>query len=354
MVDGDFGHVAALLVGENQKKSDIYDSFLRNKIDESRDIPEAFFMMTFKQLEAIYWVARLGGFAQAATKLHATQSAISKRVQELESLLDTPLFDRTLRTARLTDKGEEMFAVAQRLLSQRDAAVEQFQRPEVIERRLRIGVTELTAMTWLPRLVQRIESLYPKVLIEPDVDTSIALRDKLLKDELDVVIVPDALEDPRCEARPVGELEMAWMCKPGLVDTKKTLHIRDIAKYRLLMQSSKSGVGMAVDRWLGVQGLKVPASSLNSNNMLALISMTVSGLGVTYLPWHCLKPMIDNGMLAMLKVTPPFPPTHYVALFRGDQRSSFIASVTTLAQECCDFTRIFQTEAAASTHPAGS
>ena len=43
-------------------------------------------MMTFKQLEAIYWVARLGGFAQAATKLHATQSAISKRVQELSKV----------------------------------------------------------------------------------------------------------------------------------------------------------------------------------------------------------------------------------------------------------------------------
>jgi DNA-binding transcriptional LysR family regulator len=300
-------------------------------------------MMTFKQLEAIYWVARLGGFAQAATKLHATQSAISKRVQELESLFDTPLFDRSQRTARLTDKGEEMFTVAQRLLGQRDVAVEQFLRPEVIERRLRIGVTELTAMTWLPRLVQRIESLYPKVVIEPDVDTSIVLRDKLLKDELDIAIVPDALEDPRCEARPVGELEMAWMCKPGLVDATRTLRFHDITKYRLLIQSSKSGVGMVVDRWLGAHGLKVPASSLNSNNMLALISMTVSGLGVTYLPWRCLKPMIDGGMLSLLKVTPAFPATRYVALYRGDQRSSLIASVTKLAQESCDFNRMFQT-----------
>jgi DNA-binding transcriptional LysR family regulator len=301
-------------------------------------------MMTFKQLEAIYWVAKLGGFAQAATKLHTTQSAISKRVQELESLFDTPLFDRTLRTARLTDKGEEMFAVAQRLLGQRDAAVEQFLRPEVIERRLRLGVTELTAMTWLPRLVQRIEAFYPKVVIEPDVDTSGVLRDKLLADELDIIIVPDALEDPRCEARRVGELEMAWMCKPGMVDATRPLRMHEIAKYRLLTQGNKSGIGMAVDRWLGVQGIKLPAS-LSSNNMLALISMTVSGLGVTYLPWRCLQPMIDSGMLALLKVTPALPVTRYVALYRADQRSSLIASVTMLAQDSCDFTRMFQTDA---------
>ena len=41
-------------------------------------------MFTYKQLEALYWIAELGGFAAAARKLNTTQSAISKRVQELE------------------------------------------------------------------------------------------------------------------------------------------------------------------------------------------------------------------------------------------------------------------------------
>eukprot|EP01034_Spumella_vulgaris_P009574 gene9574-12141_t len=45
--------------------------------------------MTFKQLEALYWIARLGGFAQAANQLHTSQSAVSKRVHELEALFDT-------------------------------------------------------------------------------------------------------------------------------------------------------------------------------------------------------------------------------------------------------------------------
>jgi DNA-binding transcriptional LysR family regulator len=132
------------------------------------------------------------------------------------------------------------------------------------------------------------------------------------------------------------------------VDAAKPLRLHELGRYRLLTQSSKSGIGMVVDRWLGAQGMKLPAS-LVSNNMLALISMTVSGLGVTYLPWRCLQPMIDSGMLALLKVTPALPATRYVALYRADQRSSLIASVTMLAQESCDFTRMFQTEAL---HPA--
>jgi DNA-binding transcriptional LysR family regulator len=175
------------------------------------------------------------------------------------------------------------------------------------------------------------------------VDTSVPLRDKLLADELDIVIVPDAFDDPRCEARRVGELEMAWMCKPGMVDTSRALRMHELARYRLLTQSNKSGVGLVVDRWIGAQGTKLPVA-LVSNNMLALISMTVSGLGVTYLPWRCLQPMIDSGMLARIDVTPRLPVTRYVAMYRSEQRSTLIASVTMLAQESCDFTRMFQTD----------
>jgi DNA-binding transcriptional LysR family regulator len=158
-------------------------------------------VMTFKQLEALYWIGQLGGFAQAANQLHTSQSAVSKRVHELELLFDTELFDRSQRTARLTEKGEEMFVLAKKLLEQRDAAVEQFGKPGVVERRIRIGVTELTAMTWLPRLVGLIQQHYPKVILEPDVDDSLQLRDKLLVDELDVVIVPDTFADSRMRAR---------------------------------------------------------------------------------------------------------------------------------------------------------
>lgn len=304
-------------------------------------------MMTFKQLEAVYWVVRLGGFAQAANKLHTTQSAVSKRVQELETLFDTPLFDRSLRTARLTEKGEEMYAVAKQLLEQRDLAVEQFLRPEVVQRRLRLGVTEVTAMTWLPRLVARVQAVYPKVLIEPDVDTGVSLRDKILADELDIAILADAFEDARFTVRPVGAMALAWMCKPGLIDTRKPLRLHQLAQHRLLLQGSKSGTGLVVDRWVNSQGLKL-TGAVNTNNVLALIGMAVSGLGVTYLPSQCLQPMVDAGMLTIIKVTPATPEVPYVAIYRSEQRSTLISSIAILAQKSCDFSRMFQTEDAFS------
>src|SRR5450830_693722 len=241
-------------------------------------------MMTFKQLEALYWIVQLGGFAPAAQKLHTSQSAVSKRVHELEQAFDTPLFDRSQRTARLTEKGEEMFLLARKLLRERDLAVEQFAKPEVIERRLRIGVTELTAMTWLPRLVALVQEHYPKVKLEPDVDGSLPLRDKLLADELDLILVPDAFADTRLRSKVVGQVESAWMAKPGLVPSGTT-RLHELAQV----------------------------------------------------------PLLSLGMLAVIDVEPALPAVPYVALYKGEVRSTLTSALIMLAQSCCDFSRAFQT-----------
>lgn len=298
--------------------------------------------MTFKQLEALYWIAELGGFSQAALKLHTTQSAVSKRVQELELLFDTELFDRSQRSARLTEKGEEMFVLAKKLLEQRDAAVEQFSRPEVVERRVRIGVTEMTAMTWLPRLVDLIQRYYPKVVIEPDVDNSVQLRDKLLADEADVIVLPDAFNDNRFNSKVLGTVDYAWMCKPGTLDTRKVYRLHELAAHRLLVQGDRSGTGLLYTRWFKSLGFQ-PANVISSSNLVALIGMTVSGLGISYLPRQCLDPMRAAGMLDVIKTTPSPPDVSYVALYKGGERSTLVSSIIMLAQECCDFTRMFQT-----------
>ena len=298
-------------------------------------------MMTFKQLEALYWIGQLGSFALAANKLHTSQSAVSKRVQELEAVFDTELFDRTQRTARLTDKGEEMFMLAKGLLAQRDAAVEQFGRQDVIERRVRIGVTELTAMTWFPRWVELIQSHYPKVTLEPDVDSSVNLREKVLADELDLIVVPDAFADTRIPGKPIGAVESAWMCKPGLVAQDGPVRLHELARERMLIQGSKSGTGLLYDSWMKELGVQ-PANAIVIHNLVALIGLTVSGLGVSYLPRHAVQQMVDQGLLAVIDVTPALPPVTYVAMYKGEHRSSLVASIVMLAQECCDFTRMFQ------------
>jgi DNA-binding transcriptional LysR family regulator len=305
-------------------------------------------MVTFKQLEAIYWVVRLGGFSSAAQKLHTTQSAVSKRVQELEALFHTPLFDRSLRTARLTPKGEEVFAFAGRLLDDRESLMRGALDAGVKERRVRIGVTEVTAMTWLPQFVERIHAQHPEVMIDPDVDNGARLRDKLLASEIDLMIAADSFRDERFKVSPVGKLRLHWMCKPGLVaHGGKPLKVQAMEEYRILTQGPQSGTGILFQDWFKAHGLKT-ADLVVSNSLIALIGLTISGFGVSYLPLAAVEEMIAEGLLEAVDVRPALPEAQYVATIRRDQRSSLMASIVRLAQQCCDFSRLYQTPTAPS------
>jgi len=299
-------------------------------------------MISFKQMEAIFWIGKLGSFALAARKLCISQSAISKRIQELEQIIDTNLFDRSLRAASLTDKGEEMFMLAQRFLEQRDIALEQLLRPDAMERRVRIGITELSALTWLPILVKRIQARYPKVTLEPYVDCSQGLYEKVLADDIDLIFVPDTFTDISLRATPIGTVESAWMCKPGYVKENGPIKLGELPRYCLLVQGPSSGAGAFYEDWLKTQEFKADRIIV-VNNLLALIGLTVSGLGISYLPRQCVRQMLNDNELRELEVTPPLPVVRYMAVYRAGSPGTILSSIVSMAQECCNFGQIFQT-----------
>lgn len=299
--------------------------------------------ITFKQLEAVYWVVRLGGFLQAAHKLHTTQSAISKRVQELETLFQMPMFDRSQRTARLTDQGEEVFRTAERLLAERASLVQRVLEGESQGRRVRIGVTEATAMTWLPRFVDSIHEHYPRVTIDPEVDTGMRLRDKLLANDIDLMIAADTFRDERFRVSSVGKLRLQWMCRPGLVrHGHRPLKVQALQDYRILTQGPQSGTGALFQEWFKAHGL-TSADYVVSNSMVALIGLTVSGFGVSYLPTAAVQPMVDQRLLEVLDIRPSLPDAPYAAVIRREQGNSFMGSLIKLARLSCDFSRLYQT-----------
>jgi DNA-binding transcriptional LysR family regulator len=293
-------------------------------------------MLTFKQMEALYWIVQLGSFEAAASKLNASQSAISKRVQELESTFDLAVFDRTHRSARLTDKGEELFTYAKELLERRDQIVERVSAKEVLIRRLRIGVTELSALTWLPRLIAAIKETYPKVIVEAEVELSTTLRDRLAADTVDFIVVPAAPGSERFVSTSLASVENAWMCVPELVPSDATIPLADIAQFPLLTQGNLSGTGMTYGRFLSERGVNVP-KVLSSNNLVAQIGLTLSGIGVSYLPKACLHYLVDDGVLGVIHTDPPLPPVEYVAMYRSDHAYALNGEIAKLASACCNF-----------------
>jgi DNA-binding transcriptional LysR family regulator len=293
-------------------------------------------MLTFKQVEALFWIVELGSFEAAASKLNASQSAISKRIQELESTFNIEVFDRNRRSARLTEKGEELYVYTKELLERRDEIVERVSAKEVLVRRLRLGVTELTALTWLPKLIAAIKQEYPKVIVEAEVDLSSVLRERLAEDSIELIVVPGAALSEAYVSRHLASVPNSWMCAPELVPQGMPIPLAEISQFPLLTQGNASGTGMVYGRFLQDQGVHI-RKVLSSNNLIAQIGLTVSGLGISYLPSACMQQLVAKKILGVIQTNPPLPPVDYSAVYRSDRPYSLTREVARLAAESCDF-----------------
>ncbi|SFM30333.1 LysR family transcriptional regulator [Methylobacterium pseudosasicola] len=295
-------------------------------------------MTTLKQLEAFRWIAILGSFEKAAERLNATQSAISKRIQELEASLGTQVFDRSRRGTQLTVKGEAILALADEMLALRDRVVAIGASQAAAIRQLRFGVTELTALTWLPAFVAEVRATYPSIVLEPVVEQSVDLLVRLQNGSLDFIVVPNSVWQPGFQSTPLATVQNAWMCSPSLIHDRGVVPLANLAEFNILTQGKRSGSGLVMTKWLEERGVRLPPFVM-SDSLIAQVGLTISELGISYLPIHCFDGLIERGTLRIVETDPPLPPVTYVALFRANETANVVSAISSIARSTCDFTR---------------
>lgn len=297
--------------------------------------------ITLKQLETLYWIVELGTFERAAARLCATQSAISKRVQELERGAGIEIFNRNQRGAKLTGRGEELFVIARQMLGLHDQIIELRNGDNTHLRSLRIGVSELTAVTWFPQLIAEIQQRFPGIRIDPKVGMSRELFSDLEQDQLDLIIIPKTFTLPEFVSVPISSVQNHWMAKKGFVNIKAPIRHRELAEFPVLVQGHLSGSGMFLNKWLKNRGVVFP-EVLICDSMTALLGLAVAGLGVTYLPDHYCRNLAEAGKLEIIETETPLPPVPYALMYREDHPHSSLREVAEIAVACCDFTASYQ------------
>lgn len=298
-------------------------------------------MITIRQLEALHWIERLGTFERAAARLNTTQSAISKRIQELEHSTGVQVFDRRFRGARLTARGEVILGYAREILTLSDAIAGARDGASVAPKKVRIGVTELVAWTWLPKLVNVLVARFPGIEIELDVERSRSLYERMMDDSLDLIVIPETFSLPEVTSLPLAAVPNAWMARPGMVEEGRTLALNELANFPIFLQGSRSGAGVYISKWLLAQGIDLPRS-LSTGSLTAVVGLTAAGAGLTFLPRDFIKPMIDEGRLMIIPSDPPLPAVPFVMMHRNDRASPLLDEVIQITREVCDFTMPFQ------------
>ncbi|MBF4989391.1 LysR family transcriptional regulator [Methylophilus sp. 14] len=159
-------------------------------------------------LAIIREVEQQGSLTAAAEKLFLTQSALSHSIKKLEQQLGTDIWLREGRSLRLTQAGQYLLAVANRLLPQLSLAEERLRQFAQGERgTLRIGMECHPCYQWLLKVVS------PYLAAWPDVDVDVKQKFQfggigaLFSYEIDMLVTPDPLYKPGLKFVPVFDYE---------------------------------------------------------------------------------------------------------------------------------------------------
>ncbi|MFM2644161.1 LysR family transcriptional regulator [Vibrio chagasii] len=142
--------------------------------------------MEFDLLKAFCQLAKSGNYRLASEQLYITQSALTKKIQRLESNIGTSLFSRGRNGAELTHAGKTLLAEAQRLVYSMHA-FEQLSGSVVngTEGHLNIGFGVSTYHE-APKLIAAYKQQQQNVHITLNDTPSKQQTDELLTHELDI------------------------------------------------------------------------------------------------------------------------------------------------------------------------
>lgn len=248
-------------------------------------------------LEAFVKVAETQSFSEAARRLRASKSVVSRQIAALEAELGARLFHRTTRSMTLTEAGRGYFERASRILADlEDANASVTQLQAAPRGQLRVNAPMSFGLLHLA------PALPDFLLRYPDVDIDITMNDRfvdLVDEGFDLAVRVGRLDDSSLVARKLAPARRVVCASPdylkvrGVPLTPDDLKVHDCLCY--------SNLSMAHD-WRFVTEKGQPWSveikgRLSANNGDALKLAALAGLGLVYLPTFIVGGDLQAGTL---------------------------------------------------------
>jgi len=293
--------------------------------------------MNLKQLEAFVWTVRLNSFSAAAKRLNSSQPAISMRIQDLERTLCVELFEVPRRASRLTLKGRELLEFAERILALTSEAQTRIGNASAVSGRIRFGVGETIALTWLPDLIARLNETYPGLVIESVVDLTIGLWEKFESGELDLLLLPGPAHGANLVVNQLGIAQYVWLASPKLqIPADRVVTPKELEAWPIVTLSQDSVLHEIIENWF-LSNKAEPHRMDVCNSLGVVLALTISGLGISLLPPQIYQREIERNELMVINTLPLFKPLEFVSVYRKDREEALIKEIASIASRASTF-----------------
>lgn len=292
-------------------------------------------MIDRQHLAILREVSRRGSVTAAAEKLNVSQSALSHTIAKFEERHGVKIWTKTGKGLRLTQTGEYLLTVAERVLPQIEHA-ERIVKDFSVGRRgaLRVGMECHPCQRWLTRIATPYLTRWPDV----DFDVRTAFRfdgvAALLGYEIDLLVTPDPVEAAELLFTPVFDYELVLM-----VQQDHSLAQRAFILPEDLLDEELITVPVTLERLDIYTKFLVPANCRPRRHRTAetidlMLQLVCAGRGVTVLPdWLLQEEAAGMPIRALSLGKNGIRKSINLGVRRGEEAVSFIDGFLTLASE---------------------
>ena len=264
---------------------------------------------TLDQLKILHAIANEGSFKKAAEKLYVSQPAVSLQIQNLEKQLNTPLFYRDKRKARLTETGQLLIKYCDRILSLCDETCRALDELHTLQSgSLIIGASQTTGTYLMPRLIGIFKQKYPQIAIELQVHSTRKISWGVANGNIDLAVVggevPHELQKD-LKITSYAEDELALILPLGHpFSSLEFIQKEDLYRIRFIALNTQSTIRTVIENTLAQQGidsgyLKI---EMELNSIEAIKNAVHSGLGAAFVSVSAITKELELDMLHWAKI----------------------------------------------------
>lgn len=274
--------------------------------------------MRLRNLYTFLTVARLGSFHAAASRLHASQPAISARINALEDELNVQLFVRDKRGTQLTPRGVQLMPYAEKLVAISREMKAQLSEDAPERGTVRIGIVDTLTHLWLSRLLTSWHDEHPLIAFELISDTTASLVTQLKASDLDLVLmVADEQPLPSFVSEPLCSYPQCWVASPQLAGAANLGGLDDLREHAILSFPRGTRPWRYLTSLFEPLGESAPVIHTCSS-VASLLTLVKQGVGIAFLP----EPLVNQDILAKQLFTidtlPKAPALNFCCAWRLD------------------------------------
>ena len=264
---------------------------------------------TLDQLKILQMVSNQGSFKKAAEKLYISQPAVSLQIQSLEKQLNTALFYRDKRKARLTETGQLLVKYCNRILNLCEETCRAITELQTLESgTLVIGASQTTGTYLMPRLIGIFRHKYPQISVELQIHSTRKISWGVAQGQIDLAIVGGEIPkelDKTLDVTSYAEDELALILpKSHPFSSLDYIQKEDLYRLRFIALDPQSTIRNMIENTLIENGIdsRYFKIEMELNSIEAIKNAVQLGLGAAFVSVSAISKELELDILYWAKI----------------------------------------------------